>query len=208
MAWIGGSKPRLCFLPLLLFYPFSTTPGDAHSLCYNFTVNSQPRPGQPWCVVQGQVDGKIFLSYDCGRAKIQFTSPLGEEVKMTKAWETQTETLRDVGDLLREQLPDVTLENHRVTENGHWTVVDSGGRRMREKWEKDRAVSNFFKKVSMGDCRAWLRDFLVRWEEMLTTTASPTAAPLRVNSTATAIKHITWILPVLLTSFIMTVFLG
>ena len=66
-------------------------------------------------MVQGQVDGKIFLSYDCGRAKIQFTSPLGEEVKTTKAWETQTETLRDVGDLLREQLPDVTLENHRVT---------------------------------------------------------------------------------------------
>ena len=41
---------------------------------------------------------------------------------------------------------------------------------MREKWEKDRAVSNFFKKVSMGDCQAWLRDFLVRWEEMSTTT--------------------------------------
>ncbi|XDB53962.1 hypothetical protein ABFV05_007578 [Capra hircus] len=116
MAWIGGSKPHLCFLPLLLFYPFSAKPGDAHSLCYNFTVNSQPRPGQPWCVVQGQVDGKIFLSYDCGRAKIQFTSPLGEEVKTTKAWETQTETLRDVGDLLREQLPDVTSENHRVTD--------------------------------------------------------------------------------------------
>ena len=55
-------------------------------------------------------------------------------------------------------------------ENGHWTVVHSGGRRMREKWEKDRAVSNFFKKVSMGDCQAWLRDFLVRWEEMSTTT--------------------------------------
>ena len=62
-------------------------------------------------MVQGQVDGKVFLSYDCGRAKIQFTSPLGEEVKTTKAWETQTETLRDIGDLLREQLPDVTSEN-------------------------------------------------------------------------------------------------
>ncbi|KAI4582544.1 hypothetical protein MJG53_009095 [Ovis ammon polii x Ovis aries] len=58
------------------------------------------------------------------------------------------------------------------SENGHWTVVHSGGRRMREKWEKDRAVSNFFKKVSMGDCRAWLRDFLVRWEEMLPTTGA------------------------------------
>ena len=41
---------------------------------------------------------------------------------------------------------------------------------MREKWEKDRAVTNFFKKVSMGDCRVWLQDFLVRWEEMLKTT--------------------------------------
>ena len=27
MAWIGGSKPHLCFLPLLLFYPFSAKPG-------------------------------------------------------------------------------------------------------------------------------------------------------------------------------------
>ncbi|XP_027407629.1 UL16-binding protein 1-like [Bos indicus x Bos taurus] len=89
-------------------------------------------------------------------------------------------------------------------ENGHWTEVHSGGRRMREKWEKDRAVSNFFKKVSMGDCQAWLRDFLVRWKEMLKTTASPAEAPLRVNSSAPAIRHITWILPVLLTSFIIT----
>ncbi|XP_045017849.1 UL16-binding protein 1-like [Bubalus bubalis] len=107
MAWIGGFKPGLCFLLLLLFYPFSATPG----------------------------------------------------------------------------------------ENGHWTEVHSGGRQMREKWEKDRAVTNFFKKVSMGDCRVWLQDFLVCWEEMLKTTASPNEAPLRVNSLATAIRHITWILP-------------
>jgi hypothetical protein len=40
---------------------------------------------------------------------------LGEEVKTTKAWETQTETLRDIGDLLREQLPDVTSEKRTVT---------------------------------------------------------------------------------------------
>ncbi|XDA79159.1 hypothetical protein R6Z07M_009169 [Ovis aries] len=242
---MGGPKTSLGFLDLLLIVWFSGTCSDAHSLCYNFTVDSQPRPGQPRCVVQSQVDGNVFLFCDCGRAKIQFTSPLREEVKTTKAWETQTETLRDVGDLLREQLPDVTSEKHKVTdpltlqgrmtcrceedghisgswqfgfsgqmcllfdsENGHWTVVHSGGRRMREKWEKDRAVSNFFKKVSMGDCRAWLRDFLVHWEEMSTTTASPTEAPLTVNSTATAIKHTTWILPVLLTSFIITVFLG
>ena len=76
-------------------------------------------------MVQGQVDRKVFLSYDSGRAKIQFTSPLGEEVKMTKAWETQTETLRDIGDLLREQLPDVTLEKRTVT--GELESPSTGG---------------------------------------------------------------------------------
>lgn len=34
------------------------------------------------------------------------------------------------------------------------------------RWENDRAVTDFFQKVSMGDCRAWLQDFLVRWEGM------------------------------------------
>ena len=42
---------------------------------------------------------------------------------------------------------------------------------MREKCEKDRAVSNFLKKVSMGDCQAWLQTFLVRWEKMLNTSS-------------------------------------
>ena len=52
------------------------------------------------------------------------------------------------------------------SENGHWTVVHPGGRQMKEKWENDRAVTDFFQKVSMGDCRAWLQDFLVHWEEI------------------------------------------
>ena len=61
----------------LLHFAFT----DAHSLSFNFTVNPQPRPGQPWREVQGQVDREVFLSYDCGHAKIISTSPLGEEVK-------------------------------------------------------------------------------------------------------------------------------
>ncbi|XP_055289213.1 UL16-binding protein 3-like isoform X2 [Moschus berezovskii] len=183
-------------------------PGDAHSLSYNFTIDPQPRPDQPWCEVQGEVDQKVFLSYDCGRAKIKYMSPLGEEVKSTNAWETQTDTLRDTGDLLKEQMPDVTPERlidkgpltlqARMTcwcednghisaswqfgfsgqlcllfdsENGHWTEVHSKGRRMKEKWENDRAVCNFFKKVSMGDCRGWYQNFWLHWEKVLQTTA-------------------------------------
>ena len=97
-------------LPTLPSPAFSFT--DAHALCYNFTIDSQPSPGEPWCVVQGQVDAKVFLSYDCGAAKIQSTSPLGEKVKSMNTWEIQTETLRVIGNFLKGQLSDVILEKH------------------------------------------------------------------------------------------------
>uniref|UniRef100_A0AC11EUL3 Uncharacterized protein n=1 Tax=Ovis aries TaxID=9940 RepID=A0AC11EUL3_SHEEP len=241
---MGGSKTSVVLLSMVLF---SGTSSDAHSLSYKFTIDPQPRDDQPWCEVQGEVDQKVFLSYDCGTAKIKYMSPLGEEVKSMNAWETQTVTLRDTGDLLQEQMPDVTPEKlikvgsgpltlqARMTcwrednghtnaswefgfnghlcllfdsENGHWTVVHPGGRRMKEKWENDRAVTDFFKKVSMGDYRAWLQAFLVCWEKMLKTSASLTMGPSTVQPKTPAIKHITWILPVVLTSFTITVFLG
>ena len=85
---------------------------DTHSLFYNFTVDPHPSPGEPWCVVQGQVDGNVFLSYHCGGTKIQSISPLGEEVKTTNAWETQTETLRDIRDWIKDHMHDFTLEKH------------------------------------------------------------------------------------------------
>ncbi|MXQ82483.1 hypothetical protein E5288_WYG009767 [Bos mutus] len=160
------------------------------TLSFDFTVDPQSRPGHPWCEIQSQVDGKVFLSYDCGHAKIIIPSVLGEEVKTIKAWETQIETLRDIRDWIKDQMHDFTLEKHmprdprtlqaRMTcrceddrhvsgswqfglngvmilhfdsENGHWRVDHPGGRWMKEKWENDRAVTNFLKKVSMGDCR-------------------------------------------------------
>ncbi|KAI4539162.1 UL16-binding protein 1-like isoform X2 [Ovis canadensis] len=237
---MGDSKSGLVFFVLLLIVWFSGTSSDAHSLSYNFTIDPRPRDDQPWCEVQGEVDQKVFLSYDCGRAQIKYLGPLGEEVKSMSTWETQTDTLRDTGDLLKGQMPDVTPEKHtdkgpltlqaRMTcwregnghtsaswefgfsgqlcllfdsKNGSWTMVHSKGRRMREKWENDRGVTDFFRTVSMGDCQAWLRDFMVRWEQMLKTSASPTTGPPTVQPTATASKHTTWILP----SFIITVFL-
>uniref|UniRef100_A0A452DKQ3 MHC class I-like antigen recognition-like domain-containing protein n=1 Tax=Capra hircus TaxID=9925 RepID=A0A452DKQ3_CAPHI len=235
---MGDSKSSLGFLVLLVIVLFSGTSSDPHSLSYNFTIDPWPRDDQPWCEVQGEVDQKVFLSYDCGTAKIKYMSPLGEEVKSMSAWEAQTVTLRDTGDLLQGQMPDVTPEKHtdkgpltlqaRMTcwredsghtsaswgfgfngqlcllfdsENGHWTVVHPGGRQMKEKWENDRAVTDFFRTVSMGDCRAWLQAFLVHWEKMLKTLASPTTVPPTVQPTvppteqptAPAISPITWI---------------
>uniref|UniRef100_A0A8C9C5R9 MHC class I-like antigen recognition-like domain-containing protein n=1 Tax=Phocoena sinus TaxID=42100 RepID=A0A8C9C5R9_PHOSS len=208
--------------------------GDVHSLCYNFTVHPKPRPGQPWCVVQGQVDGKVFLSYDCGGAKIQSMSPLGEEM----------ETFKDVGDLPKEQLPDVTPEKHTArgepchptgqddmwceddgrtsgswqfgfngwmwflfdSENGQRTVVHSGSRQMKEKWENDRAVTKFFKKTSMGDCRTWLQDFLGLHSSFPCSITNH--GPPKAQSRATAIKPITWVLPVVLSWSVITGILG
>ncbi|XP_065787207.1 UL16-binding protein 3-like isoform X4 [Muntiacus reevesi] len=206
MDWTAGPRAPLGFAALLLLgrLSISAARGYAHSLCYNFTIDPQPSRGEPWCVVQGQVDGNVFLSYDCGGAKVQSTSPLGEVVRTMNTWETQTETLRDIGDFLKWQLPDVILEKHMASgpltlqarmmcrweknghisgswqfgfngqtwllfdsENGHWTVVHSEGRRMKEKWENDRAATDFLKKVSMRDCWAGLQDFMVRWEKML-----------------------------------------
>ncbi|XP_060275798.1 UL16-binding protein 2-like isoform X2 [Ovis aries] len=211
MGWTTDSEAPLSLAALLLLvaFRFCTARGDPHSLSYNFTIDPQPRDDQPWCEVQGEVDQKVFLSYDCGTAKIKYMSPLGEEVKSMSAWEAQTVTLRDTGDLLQGQMHDVTLEKHtdkgpltlqaRMTcwhednghtnaswefgfngqlcllfdsENGHWTVVHPGGRQMKEKWENDRDVTDFFKKVSMGDCQAWLQTFLVCWEKMLKTSES------------------------------------
>ena len=88
-----------------------------------FHRQSNPSHGEPWCVAQGQVDGNVFLSYDCGGTMIQSTSPLGEKVKTTNTWETQRQTLRDIGDFLMGQLPDFIPEKH--TARGEFGSVPS-----------------------------------------------------------------------------------
>ena len=119
----GGRGLRVFFSPTSPSLCFAFT--DPHSLSYNFTIDPWPRDDQPWCEVQGEVDQKVFLSYDCGTAKIKYMSPLGEEVKSMSAWEAQTVTLRDTGDLLQGQMPDVTPEKH--TDKGELENPNAGG---------------------------------------------------------------------------------
>ncbi|XP_077658109.1 UL16-binding protein 1-like [Urocitellus parryii] len=82
-----------------------------HSLCYDFTINSKPAPGQQWCTIQGQVDHKNFLSYDCGLDKVKSLSALGGKVSATVTWEEQKATLRDMRDTLKQKLADTKAEN-------------------------------------------------------------------------------------------------
>ncbi|XP_055391917.1 UL16-binding protein 1-like isoform X2 [Bubalus kerabau] len=162
---------------------------------------------------------QVFLSYDCGTGKIKYMSPLGEEVKSMNAWETQTDTLRDTGDLLKEQMPDVTPEKHldkvgsgplpaqaNMTcwqeDNGHINgqlclingccrVYHPGGRQMKGKWENNRTVTFF--KVFKENCQLCYQVFLEHFEKMLKTTASPTTGPSTMQPTAPESSYIAWI---------------
>lgn len=88
---------------------------DAHSLCLDFAVTSQSRPGQPWCEVQGSMDTKPLLQYDSDSNQVTASGPLGEEVNGTKAWSDLTGTLGGVGRELRMVLHVVNLGTEKTT---------------------------------------------------------------------------------------------
>ncbi|XP_037591805.1 UL16-binding protein 1-like [Cebus imitator] len=57
------------------------------------------------------MDKRAFLHYDCVNHKAKAFGSLGKKVNVTKTWEEQTETLKDVVDFLKEQLPNIQMEN-------------------------------------------------------------------------------------------------
>ncbi|XP_006872142.1 PREDICTED: NKG2D ligand 1-like [Chrysochloris asiatica] len=109
MALNPGTR-LLCFSLLLLGGHTQTKKADPHSLCYNFTIMLKSPPGQPWCEVQGQVDGRTFLHCDCGTNRDISLSPLGMKINATKEWEQQIQTLKDMGDELKQLLPGIELQ--------------------------------------------------------------------------------------------------
>ncbi|XP_069454820.1 UL16-binding protein 3-like [Ovis canadensis] len=196
MGWTTDSEAPLSVAALLLlvFLRFCPARGDPHSLSNNVTIDPRPRDGQPWCEVQGEVDQKVFVSCDFGKGPLTLQARMKccreDSGHISASWE--------FGFKGQPWLP-FNLDD------GPCTVHHAGGRRMKRNRENDRAVTDCFKKVCKRDCRLCYQAFLVCWEN---TMASPTTGPPTVKSSATASKHITWILPVLLTSFVITVFLG
>ena len=83
-------------------------------------------------------------------------SPLGEEVKSMNAWETQINTLKDIGDLLKEQMPDVTLEKH--IDKGELESPNAGG----VDWGLS-CIHCFWVKKKKGYCPS----LVVQWKEQL-----------------------------------------
>nr|XP_024650878.1 UL-16 binding protein 5 isoform X2 [Macaca nemestrina] len=164
------------------FPPGDPGNSDPHSLCYDITIIPKFRPGPRWCAVQGQVDKKTFLHYDCGNKTVTPVSTLGKKLNVTKAWKAQNPVLREVVDMLTEQLLDIELENYTPRENRMWATVHPGARKMKEKWQNDKDVTMSFHYISMGDCTRWLGDFLAGMGRTLEPSAG---APPTVSSGTT-----------------------
>ncbi|KAL4675750.1 hypothetical protein H8959_009895, partial [Pygathrix nigripes] len=111
---VAASPAFLLCLQLLLLVSDWYRAGRAnpHSLCYDITIIPKFRPGPRWCAVQSQVDKKTFLHYDCGNKTVTPVSPLGKKLSVTKTWKAQNPVLREVVDMLTEQLLDIQLENY------------------------------------------------------------------------------------------------
>ncbi|XP_059556046.1 UL-16 binding protein 5-like [Myotis daubentonii] len=98
---VGLSAVFLLLLPLW-------DPATAHcakSLGYKFTVTPN---GQPWCEIQGQVNGNTFLHYTCGSQEVKLFSVL--DVNATQAWNQQRDTLQDVVEELKKTPPNMKAE--------------------------------------------------------------------------------------------------
>ncbi|XP_012590538.1 PREDICTED: NKG2D ligand 4-like [Condylura cristata] len=58
--------------------------------------------------------------------------------------------------------------------NGKWSAVGPGASEVKYKLESN---SDYFRRISKGDCSQWLGEFLPHWEGMLEPTAPPTKSP-------------------------------
>lgn len=50
--------------------------------------------------------------------------------------------------------------------NVNWTTINTRDRELKQKWEKNRDLAEFLRKISLGDCNHWFKEFLEHWEEM------------------------------------------
>uniref|UniRef100_G1SRK4 MHC class I-like antigen recognition-like domain-containing protein n=1 Tax=Oryctolagus cuniculus TaxID=9986 RepID=G1SRK4_RABIT len=89
-----------------------------------------------------------------------------------------------------------------------WTAVHPGASWLKTTWENDRQLTEFLRKVSVGDCTRWLGNFLLPREEMLESTARPPTTSGPVPFKATATMPMPWTILLLLTSSVLLVMQG
>ncbi|XP_033090982.1 UL16-binding protein 1-like [Trachypithecus francoisi] len=87
--------------------------------------------------------------------------------------------------------------------NRKWAVLHPGAKKMKDKWEKNTEVTIFFHKISMGDCKMWLEEFLIYWEKMLDPTKPHSRAPGTTQPKTMATTFSAWSLLLIILCFIL-----
>uniref|UniRef100_Q8TD07-5 Isoform 5 of Retinoic acid early transcript 1E n=1 Tax=Homo sapiens TaxID=9606 RepID=Q8TD07-5 len=103
---LTSSPVRLLLFLLLLLIALEIMVGG-HSLCFNFTIKSLSRPGQPWCEAQVFLNKNLFLQYNSDNNMVKPLGLLGKKVYATSTWGELTQTLGEVGRDLRMLLCDI-----------------------------------------------------------------------------------------------------
>uniref|UniRef100_A0A8C6XPH7 MHC class I-like antigen recognition-like domain-containing protein n=1 Tax=Naja naja TaxID=35670 RepID=A0A8C6XPH7_NAJNA len=109
-----GSRTLLCLRPHLdslnsaLLGPFQAS---SHSLKYFYTGISEPSQGQPQFVLQGYVDGQVFVHYDSQSRKMKTRVSWMEKVgkEDPQYWDKSTQNVHANEEMFRENLE--TLRN-------------------------------------------------------------------------------------------------
>ncbi|XP_070275178.1 UL16-binding protein 1-like [Myotis yumanensis] len=157
-------------------------PLRAISLSYKITITPD---GQPWCKIQGQINGNEFLDYNCNSQK-----------NATEVWERQTKTLKGLMEELKKNLLDIKpgiikiigidsfslqgtmmckqesnghnsaswefgFDGHKSllfnVENKSWTVLRPEGEPLNETLASDRAMTGDLVSIATQDCIDWLQ---------------------------------------------------
>ncbi|XP_033090978.1 retinoic acid early transcript 1E isoform X2 [Trachypithecus francoisi] len=84
-----------------------------------------------------------------------------------------------------------------------WTVINHEASKIKETWKKDSGLEKYFRKLSVGDCDHWLREFSEHWEAMPEATVSPVNAS-DIHGSYSSLPD-TWIF---LGAFILLVLMG
>ncbi|KAL4839292.1 hypothetical protein H8958_018765 [Nasalis larvatus] len=84
-----------------------------------------------------------------------------------------------------------------------WTVINHEASKIKETWKKDSGLEKYFRKLSVGDCNHWLREFSEHWEAMPEPTVSPVNAS-DIHGSYSSLPD-TWIIP---GAFILLVLMG
>ncbi|XP_017739140.1 PREDICTED: NKG2D ligand 4-like [Rhinopithecus bieti] len=84
-----------------------------------------------------------------------------------------------------------------------WTVINHEASKIKETWKKDSGLEKYFRKLSVGDCNHWLREFSEHWEAMPEPTVSPVNAS-DIHGSYSSLPD-TWII---LGAFILLVLMG